>query len=223
MRAVGARDGCGGVADDGRRGIERWCMAAMLWRRASGICSSTWVRGRALTRSASGSRSWCPMWAIPARRRASGGRRSRRGWRPRSGAVRVPFAAWCGSARGVAAVSRSGDEPGRGTARPRLRPPTPRFFARSTWPSGSATTSPGDVDRHQTGVDVAISRAEVYQAQGMVMARLGVSIEDATVRLRAYAFANDRPLLDVARDIIARVLRLDDDNDDQPPGAEEGP
>jgi hypothetical protein len=97
------------------------------------------------------------------------------------------------------------------------------FFALLDLLSGSATTSPGDVDGHRTGVDVAISRAEVYQAQGMVMAHLRVSIEDATVRLRAYAFANDRPLVDVARDIVARVLRLDDDNEDQPSGVEEGP
>jgi hypothetical protein len=97
------------------------------------------------------------------------------------------------------------------------------FFALLDLLSGSATTSAGDVDGHGTGVDVAISRAEVYQAQGMVMAHLGVSIEDATVRLRAYAFASDRPLVDVARDIVARVLRLDDDNEDQPSGVEEGP
>ncbi len=96
------------------------------------------------------------------------------------------------------------------------------FFALLDLLSGPATTSQPDGDGHRTGEDVAISRAEVYQAQGMVMAHLGVSIEDATVRLRAYAFANDRPLVDVARDIVARVLRLDDDNDDEQPGVEEG-
>ena len=66
-------------------------------------------------------------------------------------------------------------------------------------------------------------RAEVYQAAGMVMAQLGVSIEEATVRLHAYAFANDRPLVDVARDIVGRTLRLDDDNDDQQSGRKARP
>ena len=57
----------------------------------------------------------------------------------------------------------------------------------------------------------------------MVMAQLGVSIEDATVRLHAYAFANDRPLVDVARDIVCAQLRLDDDNDEQQSGRKARP
>ena len=43
--------------------------------------------------------------------------------------------------------------------------------------------------------------------------RLGVSITDAFVRLRAYAYANDLQLADVARDIVARRLRLFPDPD----------
>jgi GAF domain/ANTAR domain len=98
------------------------------------------------------------------------------------------------------------------------------FFALLDLLSGSATTSAdGDMNGHRTGADVAFRRAEVYQAAGMVMAHLGVSIEDATVRLHAYAYANDRPVAEVARDIIARVLRLDDDNDDEQSGMEERP
>lgn len=53
--------------------------------------------------------------------------------------------------------------------------------------------------------------AELYQAQGMVMIQLGSGLADAMVRLRAYAYAQDRPLGDVARDVIARRLRLDRD------------
>jgi ANTAR domain-containing protein len=60
---------------------------------------------------------------------------------------------------------------------------------------------------------IQVYRAEVHQAAGMVMGQLGTSIEEATVRLRAYAFAHDRPVIEVARDIIARELRLDDDNE----------
>jgi hypothetical protein len=82
--------------------------------------------------------------------------------------------------------------------------------------SGSATAGgEGDLDGHRMGEDGGLRRAEVYQAAGMVMVQLGVSIEDATVRLHAYAFANDRALIDVAREVVGRSLRLDDDNDQQ--------
>ncbi len=49
----------------------------------------------------------------------------------------------------------------------------------------------------------------VHQASGMVAAQLDVSVGQALVRLRAYAFGNDRPLADVARDVVARELRFD--------------
>ena len=49
----------------------------------------------------------------------------------------------------------------------------------------------------------------VHQAAGMVSVQLGVTIALALVRLRAYAFGNERPLADVARDVVARTLRFD--------------
>ena len=55
------------------------------------------------------------------------------------------------------------------------------------------------------------NRLEVYQAQGMVGVQLGVSTEEALARLRAYAYAHDRRLNDVARDVIARKLTLESD------------
>jgi hypothetical protein len=88
--------------------------------------------------------------------------------------------------------------------------------------SGSATGS-GDLDGYGMGEGGGLRRAEVYQAAGMVMAQLGVGIEEATVRLHAYAFANDRPLIDVARGVVGRTVRLDDDNDQQQSGMEERP
>ena len=51
-------------------------------------------------------------------------------------------------------------------------------------------------------------RFVVHQASGMVSVQLGVSVGEALVRLRAYAFANDEPLTDIATDIVARRLRL---------------
>ena len=53
------------------------------------------------------------------------------------------------------------------------------------------------------------SRAEVYQAAGMISVQLGVSLEEALVRLRAHAFAAGTPLDDIAGDVVRRLLRFD--------------
>ncbi len=60
--------------------------------------------------------------------------------------------------------------------------------------------------------DAIEGRAELFQAQGMVMVQLGVSIGDAMARMRAYAYAENRRLIEVARDIVARRLRFDPDH-----------
>jgi hypothetical protein len=63
------------------------------------------------------------------------------------------------------------------------------------------------------GVDEAVrSRSEVYQAQGMVMIQLGVTLGEALIAMRAYAFAENRRLDQVASDVVARRLRFDQDN-----------
>jgi hypothetical protein len=64
--------------------------------------------------------------------------------------------------------------------------------------------------RPQAGqpADLALHRAEIDQATGMLTEQLGVGIADAFVRLRAYAYVNDLRLTDVAREIVARRLRL---------------
>ena len=49
----------------------------------------------------------------------------------------------------------------------------------------------------------------VHQASGMVAAQLGVGVEHALVRLRAFAFGHERSLTDVARQVVARTLRFD--------------
>jgi hypothetical protein len=48
----------------------------------------------------------------------------------------------------------------------------------------------------------------VHQAAGMVAAQLDVSVAQALVRLRAYAFGNDRPLTEVAKDVVGGTLRF---------------
>ncbi len=59
--------------------------------------------------------------------------------------------------------------------------------------------------------DLTLHRAEIDQATGMLTEQLGVGITEAFVRLRAYAYARDRRLADVARAIVARRLRLHSD------------
>ena len=53
----------------------------------------------------------------------------------------------------------------------------------------------------------------VHQASGMVAAQLDVTVGQALIRLRAHAFGNDRPLGDVASDVVARRLRFEPDVD----------
>jgi hypothetical protein len=52
----------------------------------------------------------------------------------------------------------------------------------------------------------------VHQATGMVAAQLDASVGVALVRLRAYSFAHERPLQEVAREVVARALRFQPDD-----------
>ncbi|GGV37656.1 ANTAR domain-containing protein [Streptomyces spectabilis] len=56
-----------------------------------------------------------------------------------------------------------------------------------------------------------LHRAVVHQATGMISVQLGVTLVEALVRLRGFAFGSERPLGDVAEDVVARRLRFDDD------------
>jgi hypothetical protein len=56
-----------------------------------------------------------------------------------------------------------------------------------------------------------LSRTEVSQATGMLVAQLGVEPAEALVRLRADAYATNRSATDVARDILDRRLYLEAD------------
>jgi hypothetical protein len=56
-----------------------------------------------------------------------------------------------------------------------------------------------------------LSRVEVSQATGALVAQLGVEPAEALVRLRAHAYATGRSSTDVARDILERRLTLEAD------------
>jgi hypothetical protein len=65
------------------------------------------------------------------------------------------------------------------------------------------------------GLDVAgdFSRAVIFNAAGMVAVQLAVSADEGLDRLRAYCYANGRPIGTVAADIVARRLSLRDQRD----------
>lgn len=74
-----------------------------------------------------------------------------------------------------------------------------------------------DAQRDPTRADgrwpeqAGLQHPEVHQATGMIIVQLGVSGAAALIRLRAYAYAHDRRLRDVAGDVVARRLRFRSD------------
>ena len=74
----------------------------------------------------------------------------------------------------------------------------------------------GDGEAGSAGLDaqapgLAAHRTEIDRATGMLMLQLDVTAAEAFTQLRAYAYAQDRRLADVAGDIVARRLRLHPD------------
>lgn len=72
------------------------------------------------------------------------------------------------------------------------------------------TRRAGDDARLVTAVD---DRAEVHQATGMVSVQAAIVLADALVLLRAHAFAAERPILQVARDVLTRKLSFGGEDD----------
>jgi hypothetical protein len=56
-----------------------------------------------------------------------------------------------------------------------------------------------------------VGPSELFQAQGMVMVQIGGTLAEAMSRIRAYAYVENRRLIDVARDVVSRHLRFDAD------------
>jgi hypothetical protein len=68
--------------------------------------------------------------------------------------------------------------------------------------------SPGADDR-VTSSDPGPHRfAQVHQATGMIQAQLGIPTDQAFLMLRARAFASERPVVDIARDVVERRIRF---------------
>ncbi|WP_158888613.1 GAF and ANTAR domain-containing protein [Amycolatopsis anabasis] len=59
------------------------------------------------------------------------------------------------------------------------------------------------------GLGYRLSNPRIHQATGMIAGQLGVGVEEAFARLRARAFADHRPLAEVAADVVTRHLRFE--------------
>jgi hypothetical protein len=59
-------------------------------------------------------------------------------------------------------------------------------------------------------LDATDSRTVVHQATGMIAAQLNVSVAEALIRLRANAFATDRPIDQVATEVVAGQRRFEE-------------
>lgn len=70
----------------------------------------------------------------------------------------------------------------------------------------------GRVDGSGPGsVPVLEDRAEVHQATGVVSVQAGVALPHALALLRARAFAEERPVLELARAVLRRQVTFDDE------------
>jgi GAF domain-containing protein len=69
------------------------------------------------------------------------------------------------------------------------------------------------LDLTDPDTEAGFSRTHVFTASGMLAVQMGISPEEALDRLRAYAFRTDRPIGDVAFDVIGRRLKHHDLDD----------
>ncbi|HEV7628590.1 MAG TPA: ANTAR domain-containing protein [Streptomyces sp.] len=58
--------------------------------------------------------------------------------------------------------------------------------------------------------EFVVLRTAVHQATGLIAGQLGISLDEALVRLRAHAFGSNRPIDEVAADVVARRLDFTD-------------
>jgi hypothetical protein len=61
-----------------------------------------------------------------------------------------------------------------------------------------------------SGVVSPMGYPEIHQATGMIIGQVGGTAASALARLRAAAFAAERPIDEVARDVVGRRLRFDE-------------
>jgi hypothetical protein len=108
----------------------------------------------------------------------------------------------------VGALNLYRDRPGRLTTEQHADAEILASVAARAIVATQAGAVPGEI-----GADLEVGanfRLVVHQAAGMVSVQLGVPVDEALLRLRAYAFGHDRSVVEVARDVIERRLRFED-------------
>lgn len=76
-----------------------------------------------------------------------------------------------------------------------------------------ARANPGSIASElETAADFHLA---VHGAAGMIAAQLDVGIAQALIRLRAYAFGNNKSLKEVSSEVLARTLRFHGETSDQ--------
>jgi hypothetical protein len=78
--------------------------------------------------------------------------------------------------------------------------------ARSILALPSTSVSDAGASGSEAGSDFHLV---VHQASGMVAVQIDAGVAEALIRLRAYAFAHDATLTEVAEAVVARTLRFD--------------
>ncbi|MCA2211734.1 GAF and ANTAR domain-containing protein [Jidongwangia harbinensis] len=73
------------------------------------------------------------------------------------------------------------------------------------------------LDQHEASSGAGVAdeiehRAEIFQAQGMVMVQIGGTIGEAMARMRAHAYAENRGMGEIARDVLNRKLQFSRDH-----------
>nr|WP_237551486.1 GAF and ANTAR domain-containing protein [Streptomyces sp. SID8367] len=70
-------------------------------------------------------------------------------------------------------------------------------------------TTPQGIHDMRADQPISLHRAVIHQATGALTVRLNLSIDQALIRLRAYAFTYNRSLHDVAKDVVQHGSSLD--------------
>jgi hypothetical protein len=65
-----------------------------------------------------------------------------------------------------------------------------------------------DSDLHPQVSQPLDDRAEIHQATGVISVQASITLIEALLLLRAHAYSADRPILEVARDVMAKALRF---------------
>lgn len=73
--------------------------------------------------------------------------------------------------------------------------------------------APSGQPLHPRLAEAVESRREIHQATGMITVQAAVGLTEALLLLQAHAYSSERPLIDVAKDVVARRLRFSPEDD----------